>query len=511
VDRDLVEELRRKAFENLLAASEDARSKMALSKAQTLAEDALAVAAAPRERALAGEAAGLAFILDYQGSNAWPYLQAAALAALEVEPSDRQLVADICSRAIEVPTRWPGSMRSRPPEREARWLLDAGLQAARPTDNEARLRLLMAESLWPFGFPAEAGAPEDWERARRSGEEAAAMARRLNRPDLESAALDGYASYFFVQGLFGPAQEPLGRRVAIVDRLTDPLEVGDTFAMVSQTHEAIGQYRGAFRTANEGYRRTADRMPAAALHCVSWRALARLRLGDWDGVLDDVAEAERLLGDRSESPPYFTLQGFAAAFFVHQSRGSIGPADRLRAMLIRLLEGGRPSQGAVADMVLIEARRGDFATSRQYVEHPTWAETYQAARHLLLQNRCLILAWEEAWEEVPTLLAEARAHAERAGLEALPVHADRLEGRTAWATGEPDRAVQLLQRSRGHFATLEAPWEVALADLWLAEALATSGDTANARQRLEAAREVFERLGSLPELEQAAALAGRLG
>jgi tetratricopeptide (TPR) repeat protein len=289
------------------------------------------------------------------------------------------------------------------------------------------------------------------------------------------------------------------------------LEVGDTFAMVSQNHEAIGRYREAFRTADEGYRRTVDRMPAPALHCVSWRALARFRLGDWDGVLDDVAEAERLLGDRSETPPYFTLQGFASASFVHHSRGSVGPADRLRTILAGLLEAGRPSQGAMADMVLIEARRGDFASSRRYLEHPIWTGTYQVARHLLYRNRCLVLVWEEAWDEVPAFLAEARAHAEAAGLKALPVYLDRLEGRAAWAAGDADRAVSLLERSRAACAELEAPWEAAIAALWLSEALIQRGERREADGHLGAARAVFERLGSMPELDQAGALQQSLG
>jgi class 3 adenylate cyclase len=505
-----IEDLRTRTLSHLLAASEDARSKMALSKAQTLAEQAIGLAHSPRERALAGEGAGMSYMLDYQGTEAWRYLSGAADAAQDLDPPDPALMARIASRAVEVPTRWPGSMRTRPREEETRRWLEEGLRAAAEGDSEARVRLLMAQSAWPFGFPDEFRGPLD--DAIRAGEEAAEMARRLGRPDLESAALDGIDASYMVRGWYGRDWHILERRLGLVDQLADPLEVGDIFAMVSSTLLAVGDYRRAMAYADEGYRRTVDHMPAPALHNVAWRAQIRFRLGDWDGAVDDVARAQDLLGDRRDEPPYFAVGGFAAAQFIHQTRGEVGPAQRLHDLLSGQLVGkGRMPQGLSAWLVLCDARRGDLERARQHLEDPVWADTFHGARGLLYEHRSLVLAWEEAWDEVPAFLEEVKAHAEEAALEALPVFADRLEGRAAWAAGDHARAIALLSAASGRFDELAAKWDRAIADLWLAEVLLDSGDGSAARARLDAAREVFEELGSLPELDQARALADRLG
>jgi class 3 adenylate cyclase len=505
-----VDDLRQRAFGHLLAASEDARSRMALSKAQGLGEQAVALAEGPRERALSGEAAGMAYMLDYQGTEAWRYLADAAQASVEVEPPDATLMARICSRAVEVPTRWPGSMRARPTEPETRRWLEMGLRTAPEGDSEARARLLMARSAWPFGFPDEFEGP--LEEAMRAGEEAADMARRLRRPDLEAAALDAIDASYMVRGWYGRDWHILERRLGLIDQLADPLEVGDIFSMASGSRLAVGEYRQAFAYADEGYRRTVDYMPAAALHSVSWRALARFRLGDWDGVLGDVARAQDLLGDRRDSPPYFTISCFAAAQFIHQSRGEPGPAERLHEVLVSALgERRRMPQALIAQLVLCDARRGDFEASRAYLEHPVWADRFHGSRSLLYENRSVVLAWEAAWDEVPAFLDEVRSHAEEAKLDGLPLFADRLEGRAHLAREDLDSAVGLLTRSGDAFRERGARWEGALADLWLAEALLEAGDGKGAATRLRAARVVFEELRSLPEVEEARRLGERAG
>jgi hypothetical protein len=387
--------------------------------------------------------------------------------------------------------------------------LDEGLRAAPDGDSEVRVRLLTGVSMWPFGFPDEAGTEADRERGLKAGREAAEMARRLNRPDLESVALDGMESYYMVLGLYGVAYPGKHRRLELVDGLGDPLEVGDAFAMSSGTELATGSYREAFRLADEGFRRTVDEMPAAALHNVAWRGQARFRMGDWDGVLTDVERAQDLLGERRDEPPYFAVGAFAAAQFVHQSRGDTGPADRLHDMLTGQLGGrGRMPQGLFAWMVLCDARRGDFERARRHLESQVWVETFHGSRYLLYECRSVVLAWEEAWDDVPAFLEECRAHAQRAELVALPAFADRLEGRTVWAKGDRELAEDLLARSGDVFRRLEARWEAALADLWLAEARMDGGD---ATGPLERARSVFEDMRSLPELEQVRRLSDRLG
>src|SRR5439155_1277801 len=100
IDAETVERLRRGAFDSLLRASVDARSKMALSKARRLAEQAEAVGASAEERAMALEALGLVNLTDYQGDMAYrAFRDAAGLRAAEI-PEGRLALARVCARAL---------------------------------------------------------------------------------------------------------------------------------------------------------------------------------------------------------------------------------------------------------------------------------------------------------------------------------------------------------------------------------------------------------------------------
>jgi hypothetical protein len=95
-------------------------------------------------------------------------------------------------------------------------------------------------------------------------------------------------------------------------------------------------------------------------------------------------------------------------------------------------------------------------------------------------------------------------------VEALPLHADRLDGRAALAAGDAEAAVPLLERSSRGFVRLSAAWEAALSDLALGEALTAVGRGDDARSAVQRAAEVFERLRVPRELERARTLLGVL-
>jgi hypothetical protein len=120
------------------------------------------------------------------------------------------------------------------------------------------------------------------------------------------------------------------------------------------------------------------------------------------------------------------------------------------------------------------------------------------------------IAAAERWNDVPSFVENARRYASGAGLWALPLHLDRLEGRAALAAGDAGRAIESLERAREGFAAVSARWEGARTDAFLAEALAAVGRDDDARARLKFAIEVFEELGATRELRRAAELATRL-
>jgi hypothetical protein len=124
----------------------------------------------------------------------------------------------------------------------------------------------------------------------------------------------------------------------------------------------------------------------------------------------------------------------------------------------------------------------------------------------VLEAKCDVIAELDRWDLADATVAEARAFAERALVEALPLHADRLEGRAALARGDAAGAVAALARARDGFAANGARWEEALSSLWRAEAHRAAGNEESARSAADAALQVFEELRSVRELEHARSL-----
>lgn len=119
-----------------------------------------------------------------------------------------------------------------------------------------------------------------------------------------------------------------------------------------------------------------------------------------------------------------------------------------------------------------------------------------------------VLAESGRLDGAGAFLERSRAYAEQAGLVALPVHLDRLEGLTRLGDGD---GLDVLRTARDGFEGLGAAWEVARTDLWLAEELARRGVTDEARERLARAGMVFDELRSVEELERARELEKELG
>ena len=99
------------------------------------------------------------------------------------------------------------------------------------------------------------------------------MARRLGRPDLESAALDGVGANYIALGRYDRALEGVNRRLELCDQIDDIWEVGDAHSMGGWANFHLGRYREAFSSADRGFAITATRLPSVAAHCLSWRAL----------------------------------------------------------------------------------------------------------------------------------------------------------------------------------------------------------------------------------------------
>ncbi|MDP8955461.1 MAG: AAA family ATPase [Actinomycetota bacterium] len=515
-----VAELRQKAFRYLVDACRAARTKLAVSAAVRLGEQALSIAAFDVERAEALEVLGDSYQTNYDGSHAHASLRQALDLRIRAAPEDRRAIARVSAKVLEAPTRWPGSMHRIPEHTELEPILEMGLANAGDGDSVELVQLLTAKAFWPFAFPEAALGNEDATAALEAeslaaGERAVEMAIRLGRPELASAVLDGLSSIHVSKGLYGVADEIGARRLELVPSIEDPWELADIFSTAAWNAFHLGRYREAERWADEGLRRGEGLSRGAEgagvrLHCDAWSIVALTRLGEWNRALEGVARAEELLGDRRDRPPGFAWRLHGAAAFIHDVQGNRASADRYLAMLERVAgEQKRIFFGAGPWMATVRLRRGEFEPVREllarYEASPTRPDL--GAMYEVL---CELVAAEGRWNEAPSVLDKARAHAEEAGLLALPAFANRLEGRAALAAGDVRGSVERLTSARATFLRLEARWEAACTNLSLAEAKLAAGDAGIAEKLVREAVEVFEAVRSGRELQQAGQLLSRL-
>jgi len=513
-DPETEEALRQGAFRFSLLAANEAGAKLALRQAERFAETALSLAEGPLERSRALETLGMTFFHDYEGDRAWRcFREAIDLLTVDTGGSDAvsQQLAGICAVALEMATRAPGTMRHRVSREEGQRYLEIGLSAAGSNDSEERARLLIAASFAPGSFREGPVDSDELERAISTGEDAAAMAERLERVDLESAALDGIASAHQSLGRYGAMEGPIRRRLDLVPKLTDPYEVGDIHAMAAWWALSTGRFRESVELASRGFTEAMPGSPLQGLYCLDFRVAARFQLGDWDGVLSDVALAEELLGDRRETPPGFAPMHLLIAAFVHDARGDRGTARRY-LQLVRWLEETEERLDPVLSLwqARLLARRGEYEEARALLDRPALAED-RRGRDEVLEAWCEVISEQGAWDEAPQMVERAASHASSAGQPPLALFATRLDGRAAAARGETERAIELLGSAAEGFKGLEAEWEAAVTLLDLARVLMDSGNAGRAHELVEEHLEVFSRIGSVRERNRANELLGRPG
>ena len=333
-DPQEIEALRLRAFDRTLRAAKETGRRYALKKSERLAGQAIDLASKPAERSLAYEASAEAFFNDYDGDEAWRGFTAAAEAELEAEPRDAVRVSRLSARAVEISTRWPGSMRVAPPEPDVRRFLELGIDHLPPGDSRERVQLLGVKASWPFAFPALDFSDAELDRIELDGLEAADMAIRLGDADLASATLDQATSPSLRRGRYGRALEIEGRRLELVPRLRDQVEIGDVFAMMAWCSGEAGRWSDVVRYASEG-ERIVEVAINSRVHVLAWLTEGRYRTGEWDAAVDTFATVLTQLGERRDDPPEFVFSAFGSTALIHTFRGERAEADRLMDLLRR--------------------------------------------------------------------------------------------------------------------------------------------------------------------------------
>ena len=154
----------------------------------------------------------------------------------------------------------------------------------------------------------------------------------------------------------------------LLPNLRDPLERGDALCMAASSRFAMGSYAEALALASLVYEEMELNHWSAVLHAMSWRALSKLMLAEWDDVLDDVAAATTILRTGGlEEPPPFSCRIWTVAAFIHTARGRFDEADGLLAMLPAGIEPSMLISSSPA-VALGQVRRGQLAEAHRRLQ-----------------------------------------------------------------------------------------------------------------------------------------------
>jgi DNA-binding CsgD family transcriptional regulator len=215
--------------------------------------------------------------------------------------------------------------------------------------------------------------------------------------------------------------------------------------------------------------------------------------GDWPEALEEASRAcVRLSGRPAVASAYYQvaelhrLRGeFTQAEQAYRQAGEFGRQPQPGLALLRLAEGRLRIAAATIARVLTEApeshHRCDVLAA--YVEIMLAANQAGAAR--------------SAADE----LSEAAEMLEAPFLRAIAAHA---LGAVSLAEGDPARALLLLRRAVSAWGQMDAPYQMARARVLVALACRALHDRDSAQIELDAARQIFQRLGAAPDV-------GRLG
>lgn len=511
VEPDRQEEIRSRAVELLFDAAEEAGRLFAVDRARERLDTGLELARGPIERARGMEANARLLLWQDDGDAAWRSAREAIdlrVGATE-HPADRKAIARLCGLLLSMPTRWPGLMRELPTREEAQPYRDLGFSMLDPGDSEERLGMLMVLAAWGWGFGESDSDPARSAEYAAAGGEAIALARRLGRPDLISAALDTAGAAAGNEGGYGASQPFQEERLRLIPQLDDPAEIADIYGTVAWQMVHIGNYRRAIEL-------PMGREPGApGLAAIGHRtkyvfhAVAQYRLAEWEQFWAAYATIDAST-DHDRPISYHAMRLYGVAAYLKEVAGDRDAADSLIAELDRsqASRGNVGVSGARLWIVETLVRRGQFADARSRLAEADPVREVQN-RDLDYEAWGDLIAAEGSWDEAARVSAEARAWAEQTGLWALPAFADRLDGLAALAAGELESGVDHLRRARATFERLGAAWERARTDLALAGALLDAGRSEQAHEAARAALSTVERLDAPMEFTAAEGLVAR--
>jgi hypothetical protein len=447
----VLQEVRAHAFPSLIAAGSSARTRNATERALEIHQAALSLAADDRERAEAFEELGDDHGWSYHGdpsTQAWDR-------ALELwkRLGHDDACARVCLKAARHTAVYWGGFAVRPSGETVDGYLDEGLRRSRDPLIRAQLlavRGLARSSYTRLGLED----PRSDEDRIASVEEATALARELDDPDVQVLAARSLGGLYFDTDRPADALAMAREQLAIVDRvaaLRDRL-LNASLAL-AQIMDLAGEFGAAADLAAEVRVLSADTSAHERMHASYFVMATLFRLGQWDGIpamLDEHLTA--FAEEEVDITCPFSRSGPVVGAIV---------LDQL----------GRDSDAATASKAIVPNP-----------EAPGLVEAWMAERSLLSGDA------ETAVEIASRVAGFGRGLTLEEPPYEIPVLIEGLAALERW-----DDLHEAIDIARGRAANVA--WLPPAIDRALAAELLASGDRAAARERLQSALGAYRAFG----------------
>jgi DNA-binding NarL/FixJ family response regulator len=342
----------------------------------------------------------------------------------------------------------------------------------------------------------------DPERALALFEEIAAMAERLGNAE-------GIAMSCLGRGQALMALGEIERATAFLDQAmvaatlgeVSPINVGRIYCGSIEAFQAVydlGRAQEWTGALNDWCESQPDAVPFRG-RCLVFRAELFQLHGDWPAAIEEVERARDWLLRPPPEPA--AGEAYYQQAELHRVRGEFGEAEADYREAAKW--GRRPDPGLALLRLMEGDARAAVASIRRALEE---ADPVARVRILEPSVEILLAAGDvDAARQAATELHELSTRRPTPLLEAV---AARTAGLVRLADDDPAGALAALRRAAARWRTLNAPFEAARDRVAIAAACRALGDEETAVVELAAAREVFDRLGAIPDRQRVDALSG---
>jgi ATP/maltotriose-dependent transcriptional regulator MalT len=346
-----------------------------------------------------------------------------------------------------------------------------------------------------FRYEAEG----DLEAAAAAAGEAAAIGKRHGDAELMALAIHAQGHMLVLAGRVPEGLALLDEAmVAATTSQLSPFVVGLVYCGVILACEAGFEVARAREWTLELARWVEQQRDLVAFtgRCLVHRAAILQLGGSWSEALDEARlAAERLVETKN---PAAGLALYRQGELL-RLRGEFGAAERAYHDASR--NGWEPQPG----LAQLRLAQGKVDAALAAIKRACAEATEPLKRAALLPARIEISLAAGEVDEARATCAELQELAKRydsAMVDAIVAHA---EGAIELADGEPTTALGSLRCAQRLWLDLDAPYEVARSRELIARACSALGDDEAGRLELDAACELFERLGAAPDLTRISA------